>query len=101
YQSYIAYLNEKKHLDPAFYPFELDSYDLALVDEAQDLSHKGLKSVYSCTKNNAVLFCMDSHQRLRGNKSVRPYLLQMVGNEDTRHVTLETTYRCPLKVVEA
>ena len=98
YQAYQAYLTSPG-IKSAFYVFQAqDLYDLVVFDEAQDASHQGLKNAYQLAKSRAIVYCMDSHQRLRDIRSVRPYLLALI-QPDGHHLQLETTYRCPPKIV--
>jgi ankyrin repeat protein len=101
---YRAYLDYQKsfapyEIDASFYPGSHEaSYDLIVVDEAQDFSLGNLRYLHALAHHQAVVFCMDSHQSLKGSLSVRPYLLNTF---NASHTLLETSHRCPANVVLA
>ena len=79
--------------------FEL--YDLVVVDETQDLSHAQIQHLASLARERRIAFFMDNHQRLYDRRSVRPYLFDVLNIDDSHHVRLKSTYRCPPKVIAA
>lgn len=100
YKAYLDYLSHQPVVEPAFRAMTAGFiYDLVIVDEAQDLSHLQLKNVYALAKQANIVYCMDSHQQLYDSRSIRPYLLDMLGVDSTHHVSLNSMYRCPIKVV--
>lgn len=102
YTDYLAYLDSEQVIDSGFYSLPGDaSYELIVVDEAQDLSHQQLKCLSELAKNKQIVYFMDSHQRIYDQISIYPYLKQMLSTP-TRPVAcmeLPIAYRCPLKVV--
>lgn len=66
YQKYLAYLDHSGLIDEAFAPLNQTSgtYDLVVVDEAQNLSLHQHQQLARLAKNNTIIFCMDSHQNL-------------------------------------
>ena len=76
-------------------------YSFIVVDEAQDLSYQALRLLKELATENRIVFCQDNHQNLRHKLSSRPYLEQLFGDVKLNTAELFSTYRCPLKVIEA
>lgn len=102
YQKYMVALGQSNRLHPSFHVLtKMESYDLIVVDESQDLSHLQLKNLAYLAKKRYVAFCMDSHQSLHDTLSKRPFLLEMLKRHDRdviSHIELPVTYRCPVKI---
>ena len=102
YEVYKEYMASKGQIDPAFYemPQGEESPCLLVVDEAQDLSTLALSGLHGLSEGQ-ILFCIDSHQRVEDDLSVGPFLKERFRISDEQCVKLDTTYRCPAKVIGA
>lgn len=102
YQDYQNYLMHNGCCDPAFYSFEADaSYDLIVVDEAQNLSLSQHRQLAKLAIRGAIVYCMDAHQNLVDVSPVRVLLTLLFGGVFVSMRTLEITYRFSHKVAAA
>jgi ankyrin repeat protein len=99
YEAYSVYLKDNNTIDPGLYTLKpAATYDLVVVDEAQDLSLLQLGILNALAQNNSIAYCLDNHQKLDGGRSIRPYLQQLLG-KNASHINLNKMHRCPLQVV--
>ncbi len=97
YQSYTGYLSANHLINPSFQAIKnIAQYAFIVVDEAQDLSHLQLKSLFELAAGHAICYCIDTHQSLADNQSKRPYLLSLGGQgQKVNYYELPQTHRCP------
>ena len=104
FSSYRDDCERRQCIHPAFYQaLWRDQYDLVVVDESQDLSHGQLGALYHLANDGRVIFFMDNHQNLRDKRPKKPYLIQMIHeqNKVCSLAHLDTTYRCPINIARA
>jgi ankyrin repeat protein len=105
YNSYLEYLKDNHLMHPSFTPLRRATpYFRVIVDEAQDFSQLQLDALLALAQDNAIVYCMDSHQMLFDSISSRALLLQRLFDKfgkPASHTTLETSYRCPASVARA
>lgn len=101
YQQHLLAQNviDTKLCIPEFTP----SYQMVVVDEAQDFSHAQIVSISKLANDKQIICFMDSHQRLHDRLSIRPFLLNLleIPKDSASHVQLTGTYRCPPKIMDA
>lgn len=105
YNRYVNYLNNTRLIDPAFEVLNQphDTYDLIIVDEAQNLSLHQHSQLVHLARNNAIVFCMDSHQNVFDSNPILSLLEQSFRNkhlELTTH-TLKQTHRYTKQIASA
>jgi ankyrin repeat protein len=106
FTAYCSYLEQRHQFDPAFSSVpapEEPVYDLIVVDEAQNLSLHQLCHLQSMTRDNAIVYCMDSQQNLFSGNPVRQKLTQIFHKRGiTLHLAeLNTAHRYTQNVAGA
>ena len=97
--AYRLYLEKNNKVDLSFLQLTaLPTYDLIVVDEAQDFSHLQLILLSNMAKDGKICFAMDSHQSLFDLKSIQPFLKQAF--TDIVVIPLSASYRCPNNVIQ-
>ncbi len=102
YQRYTRYLEINHLINPAFQAIKNKArFGFIVVDEAQDLSHLQLSSLFDLATAHAICYCIDTHQSLADNQSKRPFLLNL-GNQaqQVNYYELPQTHRCPEYVTQ-
>ena len=100
YQAYMRSLEQQDAINPAFFTLTSKSrYGCVVVDEAQDFSTLQLSNLGTLAIDNAILYCLDSHQSLSDERSKRPFLSKLY--HGISHIELPASYRCPELVARA
>lgn len=86
-------------INPDFYVMQqANRFDLVIYDEAQDGSYNQLKAVDQLARNHAVIFCMDTKQRINDMRSSLDFIKSTFHIDSTREIQLKLTHRCSLQV---
>ena len=70
------------------------------MDEAQDLSHAQLNTIFKWRKRNKIVCFNDTNQTLEDNNSKTGHIIDLCKQDDLLHVDLSGSYRCPKEVIE-
>ena len=106
YEAYMTYLQQKHLTDSALQkPVQKPPpFCRVFVDEAHDFSQVQLEALHEMAENNAVVYCIDSHQMLYDAISNRAHLMQRLFDKLKRqpsHIELPISYRCPANIAQA
>lgn len=104
YGEYLKHLSTShSHVtDPSFHQFsdtQKASYDLVLVDEAQDMGLGQLVALASLAKEQQFMVWMDDNQRLQDELSVFSRACELLRIPLNHRITLHGFYRCPLQIM--
>ncbi|MDX2346244.1 MAG: hypothetical protein QNK11_05175, partial [Legionella sp.] len=87
------------NINPDFYVMKEENiFDLVIYDEAQDGSYNQLKAADQLAKASAVIFCLDSKQRIHDMRSSLDYIKSTFNIDASREIQLKLTHRCSLQV---
>lgn len=107
YERYLTYLKRENQIDLAFLTVDAKNlFELAVVDEGQDLSVKQINQLIDWTMNedglSNIAFCYDSHQLIYDNKSKLSLLIARLRQQNSGavHIDLPYSYRCAKKIAE-
>ncbi|GLV61155.1 hypothetical protein KDH_79710 [Dictyobacter sp. S3.2.2.5] len=90
-------------IDPAHLPAELPTFDLLLVDEAQDLNRAQLELLLRCCKRRGgrLFFVGDEHQAMYGfNGADTESIATILARTHAQVLPLWICYRCPASHLE-
>ncbi|MGD9591546.1 MAG: leucine-rich repeat domain-containing protein [Candidatus Berkiella sp.] len=77
---------------------ENGTYDLVIIDEAQDFSHLQLRCLLQLAKNQQLVYFLDPRQNLQDENPKSIYIKSLLTNPTV--VELSTHYRCPANIMQ-
>ena len=100
FAKYQRHMAEDGCVDYSFLAFEsATKYDVIVVDESQDLSHRQLSILQNAARNHQIAYCIDCQQSLHDIVSSREYLHRLLAPHNVTQLNLPETYRTPLSVL--
>lgn len=106
YQDYLKHLQNIKSIDLTLNAvLPQGTYNLVVVDEAQDFSRWQIKQLSSLAKEDSIVFCVGDHQQLYGSECIVPYIKGLFFSKEhnttaVQHNVLQSSYRCPQAIID-